>query len=88
MIQSVLKIADVLLAGLFHEELARLPAVAELSLELGLLVEVQLNAEPVLESVEELAVVQPAVVEVEKALVNLVLDYGVAVVDAILELFD
>lgn len=41
-----------------------------------------------LESVQELAVVQSAVVEIEKALVGLVLDNGIAIIDAILEFFD
>lgn len=41
-----------------------------------------------LESIEELAVVQSAIVEIEEALVRLVLDYGIAIVNAIFELFD
>lgn len=88
LIKSVLKVTYVLLAGFLHEEFTSLPSVAELSLELSLLVDVELNAETVLESIEELAVVQSAVVEIEKALVNLVLDYGIAIVYAILELFN
>lgn len=88
LIQSILQITYVLLTRLLDEELARLPPVVELSFELGLLVQVELDAKTMFESIEELAVVQPAIVEIEKSLVSLVFDDGITIVDAILELFD
>lgn len=64
LIQSVLQIAYVLLTRLLDEELTSLPTVTELSFELGLLVKVELDTKTMLEAIEELAIIQPAIVEI------------------------
>jgi hypothetical protein len=86
LVEAVLEEADVLLSWPFDVELAGLAAVGELALELSLVVVGEFDAETVLEAVEELPVVEAAVVEVEEALVGLVAGDGEPVVDAVLEL--
>lgn len=88
LIEPIFKIAYVLLRWLFDVELTSLTAIIELSFILDLIVVGQLHSQAMFKPIQKLPVVDSAIIEIKKAFVGLVLGYGVAIVDAIFELFD